>query len=245
MEKDYIYEITTEISELNENGHLKPYVYQNLFAKIAEQHLDKVNLNIDTTMKYNLAWVLISLSLEVVTPVSGCIKMYAQTWFSNKKGPYYRRELIFRDEKGNVLFKGSTFSILLDLTTRTVYRKKDTPFYMSSPINEITITATPSYKTSLTFKEIDRRKVYNSYIDWLGHVNNIRYGEFAYDALTEGEKRNLDRLKRYEIFFLAELKNNDEFSISRAKEADNIIIKGTNLKSEQTSFEVVMNFCFT
>jgi hypothetical protein len=30
--------------------------------------------------------------------------------------------------------------------------------------------------------------------DRLGHVNNCRYGEFAYDAFTDEERQNLTRL---------------------------------------------------
>ena len=115
MEKSYIYEVTPDLSDLNENGFLKPYAYQNLFAKIAEEHLSKIDLNMDTTIKYNLAWALISLSFEIVSPVRGIGKLFAQTWHSGKKGPYYRRELVFKNSEGDIL--GSTFSILLDLNT--------------------------------------------------------------------------------------------------------------------------------
>jgi hypothetical protein len=58
IEKDYIYEVETEVSDLNENNILKPYAYQSLFSQIVEKHLRKINLNVDITMKYNLAWAL-------------------------------------------------------------------------------------------------------------------------------------------------------------------------------------------
>ena len=110
-EKDFVYEIEPDVSELNEYGYLKPYAYQNLFSAIAEKHLNRINLNVDTTMKYGLAWVLISISLEIMKPVKGCIKLFAQTWHSQKKGPFFRRELVFKDENNN-LIHGSTFSVL-------------------------------------------------------------------------------------------------------------------------------------
>ena len=242
IEKDFIYEITPDVSELNEDGFLKPYAYQNLFAQIAERHLNKINLNVDTTMKYDLAWALISISLEILNPVKGCIKLFAQTWHSQKKGPYFRRELIFRDEEDTVLFKGSTFSVLLDLNTRTVFRKKETPFYIGEATSEFTIEASPSFRADLSFTEIEKRKVYNSHIDYLGHVNNIRYGEFAYDTLDKAEKSNLAKLERYEIFFISELRCNDIFSVQQAREENSIIIKGVNTEREETSFDVIMKF---
>ncbi len=242
MEKDYIYEITPDISDLNENGLLKPYAYQNLFAKIAEEHLNKINLNMDTTIKHNLAWALISISLEIVKPVQGCGKLFAQTWHSHKKGPYYRRELVFKNSDGDLLFQGSTFSILLDLNTRAVFRKKETPFPVGAPIEDLTIEASPTFKSKFQYNEVEDRKVYNSHIDYLGHVNNIRYGEFAYDALTDDEKNNLDHLKRYEIYFISELRCNERFSIMRTDNDNSIIIRGTNLSRDQHSFDVVMSF---
>lgn len=241
-EKDFIYEITPDVSELNEYGYLKPYAYQNVFGTIAERHLNKINLNVDTTMKYGLAWVLISISLEIVKPVKGCIKLFAQTWHSQKKGPFYRRELVFKDEEGTLLFHGSTFSVLLDLETRTVFRKKETPFYVDAPIQDFTIDAKPSFKPDIPFIEVDKRKVYNSYIDCLGHVNNTRYGEFAYDALNSEEKESLDKMKRYEVFFLSELRDKDIFSVQRANINNRIIIKGVNESNGESSFDVLIDF---
>ena len=241
-EKNFIYEVTPDVSELNEYGYLKPYAYQNLFGVIAEKHLNKINLNVDTTMKYGLAWVLISISLEILRPIKGCIKLFAQTWHSQKKGPFYRRELVFKDENDNLMFHGSTFSVLLDLETRAVFRKKETPFFVAEAIEDFTIDAKPTFKTDIIFNEIDQRKVYNSHIDCLGHVNNTRYGEFAYDALDSIEKAILNKMNRYEVFFLSELREKDTFSVHRANFNDSIVIRGINNTNGETSFDVLINF---
>lgn len=239
-EKDFIYEIKPDVSELNENGCLKPYACQRLFGQIAESHLNRINLNIDTTKKYDLAWVLISLSLEFVKPVIGCEKMLAQTWFSERKGPFFRRELVFKDESEKILFHGSTFSVLLDLTNRSIFRKKETPFEVNGAIPEFTIEASPNFKTDLLFEMIDNRRVYNSFIDCLGHVNNTRYGEFAYDALDENEKTGLDKIRRYDMFFTSELRCNDTFSVMKAKGEKEIIVRGINNDTGDISFSIVM-----
>jgi acyl-ACP thioesterase len=239
-EKEFIYEIKPDVSEINDNNCLKPYAYQSLFGELVERHLNKMYLNVDITMKYNLAWVLISLSLELMKPVIGCKSMFAQTWYSQRKGPFFRREFVFRDEHSDLVFHGSSFSVLMDLENRTIYRKKETPFELNQAIEEFTIEAAPTFKTDLTFTKIDERKVYNSFIDCLGHVNNTRYGEFAYDALDEEEKNNLDKIKRYDMFFLSELRNNDTFSVLKAKDDKNIVIRGINNDTENISFDIIM-----
>lgn len=241
-EKDYVYEIETEVSDLNEHNILKPYAYQKIFAKIAEQHLNRINLNVDTTMKSNLAWALVSLSFELVKPVEGCTKMFANTWHAHQKGPYFRRELVFKNENDEVMFQGSTFSILLDVEKRTICRNKELPFSLPEPIEDFTIEAGPTFKTKMEFIKVDERKVYNSYIDCLGHVNNCRYGEFAYDAFTDEEREKLIELKRMDIYFLSELRSKDTFSILKAYEDNRMIIRGYNDTKADIAFDIILRF---
>jgi acyl-ACP thioesterase len=241
-EKDLVYEAETELSELNENNILKPYAYQTLFAQIVEQHLNKINANVDVTMRYNLAWALMSLSFELLKPVKGCIKLYANTWYSQRKGPYFSREFEFRNEEGQLMFHGTTFSVLLEVDKRTVFRKRELPFYLHEPIEEFTIKAEPSFTGGCQLHKIAERKVYNSYIDCLGHVNNCRYGEFAYDALTDEECKNLDRLKRMDFFFLHELRPHDNFSILKAGDGNRIFVQGYNSYKNSPAFDIIMQF---
>lgn len=244
QEQDYSYTITSELSDLNEHHILKPYACQKMFAKIVERHLNEqeIGLSLFETTKNNLAWVLISLAFEIEKPVTGCINMTAHTWYSQRRGPYFRREFVFSDEKGIVLFKGSTFSILMDLEKRTVYRKAALPFFLFEPFEQFTVKARPSLKTVGVYKKVDERRVYNSYIDCIGHVNNSRYGEFAYDTLTEHEKNDLIHLKRMDICFLSELKNEQSFSILKAHDDERIMIRGHDNDKDRTAFEAVFSF---
>lgn len=146
VEKNYTYEIENEVSDLNENHVLKPYAYQKMFAIIVDQHLNGHKMDIATTMKNNLVWVLASLSFEIVQPIEGYRKMFANTWYSQRKGPYFRREIIFKGENDEVIFRGSSFSILIDIEKRTIYRKKDLPFLLFEPYEEFTIEADPTFK---------------------------------------------------------------------------------------------------
>lgn len=242
IEKDYVYELETEVSYLNEDNILKPYAYQNLFAQIVEKHLRNINLNVAITRKYNLAWVLASLNFELLKPVEGCIKMYANTWYSQRRGPFFRRELVFKNENGEVMFHGSTFSILLDVEKRTIYRKKELPFLLGEPAGDFAIEANPTFKTNLEFYKVDEREVLNSHIDCLGHVNNCRYGEFAYDTFTEVEKRNLAKLKRMEINFISELRYKDTFSILKACGGNKVFVRGYNGFKNSIAFDMKFDF---
>lgn len=242
VETDHCYPVETEVADLDENGFLKPYAYQNLFARIAETHLNLLHLNVDTTLSYNLAWALVSMSFELVRPISGCMRLVATTWHSQRKGPYFRRELVFRDEAGDLVFHGSTFSVLLDVNTRSVYRRKELPFPVSPPHEVFTIQAEPILHFDGNYEALEQRQVRNSHIDALGHVNNIRYGEFAYDALTAEECAQLMYLRRMDVRFVSELRRDDVFSVEKAVLNRQIGVRGKQPQGDGIFFEYVLSY---
>lgn len=242
MERAYTYQITNETADLNENNILKPYGYQKLLGQVIDWHLNNMELDVGEIMKYNLAWAFVSLSIEIVRPVEGIIKNHGQTWHSQRKGPYFRREFIFKNQEDEVLFHGSSFSVLIDIEKRSIYRKKQLPFYVYKPEEDFTIKASPRLNLDLDFKKVDERRVYNSHIDCLGHVNNICYGKFAYDALSKAECDRLHDLKRIDLYFKSELRKGDRFSILKAYNNNKIFVRGYNDSKNEVSFDIVFGF---
>jgi len=241
-ESDYIYEVDAESADLNHEGILKPYAYQKIFARVVEEHLNKININMDSTMKHRLAWALISMTVEIERPIRGCERLYARTWHSERHGPFFRREMIVSDADGEMVFRGASFSVLLDIDKRSFFRKKDLPFYITDPIKQHLVEAKPTTKIKLDYCKMEERIVYNSYIDRLGHANNCRYGEFAYDVFTEAECRKLRDLIRMEFYYMSELRLHDRFSVHKANEGEKIYIKGMNESKSDVSFDVIFEF---
>jgi acyl-ACP thioesterase len=209
---------------------------------MAERHLFQLNLNVDETMKYGLAWALIAMSVEVVTPIDNNMILYGNTWFSQHKGPYFRRELLFKDGNGRVMFKGATHSVLLDIEKRSVFRKKTIPFPMHEPTEIFLLDASPSLKMEAELQPVSERLVQPSYIDCLGHVNNCRYGEFAYDAFSVEEQNKLEGLRRMDINFISELRAGDRFTMKKGYEGDKMFFQGYNNTKDDVSFNIVMHF---
>lgn len=241
-EKECVYELSAAASYLNQYSQLKPYAYQVLFEQMAERHLFQLNLNVDTTMEYGLAWALISMSVEVVTPIEKSMSLYGNTWFSEHRGPYFRRELLIKDGEGRIMFKGSTHSVLLDIEKRSVFRKKIIPFPMHEPTPIFLLDASPGLKMDLELTPVMERSVLPSQIDCLGHVNNCRYGEFAYDAFTDCEQVKLKNLKRMDISFLSELRAADSVTIKKAYRENQIFFQGCNNTKDDVSFNIVFTF---
>lgn len=242
QEKDCTYELMTATSYLNQHKQLKPYAYQVLFEQMAERHLSDIGLNVDTTMQYGLAWALVSMSLEIIRPIEENMTLCASTWYSQHRGPYFRRELLFRDGTGRIMFQGSTHSVLLDMEKRTVFRKKVVPFPMHEPTEQFLVEASPTTKMETDLQLVEERIVKPSHIDCLGHVNNCRYGEFIYDTFTETEQEKLRALRRMDIYFQSELRQGDLFTISKAVENGQMHFQGFNKSKEDISFQMIMHF---
>ncbi len=242
VERDHVHSVETEVSDLDERGLLKPHAYQKLFGRIAEEHLNLLGLNVETTLRHQLAWALVTMSLEIVRPVTGCIRLHATTWYSQRRGPYFRRELVFRTEDGEIAFHGSSFSVLLDVESRTVFRRKTLPFEIGEPLEVFTIEAGPALERRDGFVPVETRTVRNSHLDALGHVNNTRYGEFAHDALTEAECRNLAGLGRIDLAFVSELRRGDAFSVWKTAADERICVQGRNEETGGISFECHFTF---
>ncbi len=241
-ERELLYRMETDIEDLNEHNMLKPYVYQRLFAQLADRHLEALDEDIGKLMQYKLAWALVSISIEIVRPIVGIVRLNAITWHSQRRGPYFRRDFVFRNDNNETIFHGTSFSILLDVESRTVYRKRELPFDIIEPVEEYTIDAGPNIKVNCEYTKVDERRVYGSYIDRLGHVNNCRYGEFGYDVLSDEERSKLSSLKRMDIFFSSELRDKDIFSVLRATEGNKVFIRGYNETKSENSFDIIYHF---
>lgn len=237
-ESTLVYPLDVEVSYLNDQQIMKPSAYQALFAQLAERHLITLGADSNVTMQHGLSWALISLSLEVRNPIHSCMRLNATTWYSQRKGPYFRRELVFAKEDGTVMFQGSTFSVLLDLESRTIHRKKEVPFPLNPPKETFCIDAEPRYRGGVAGSLLEARTARNSQIDSLGHVNNRHYGDFAFDALTEEELLAMSHLSRMDFYFISELRNQDSFQVYKAVEENRFVIQGNHMGRNELAFVV-------
>ncbi len=234
-EMDKVYRYEPEFSQLDTNGFLKPSGIQSVVNTVAGLHLKDYGVDFATLINNNLSWVLLSLSVEMVNPIEGEKPLFVNTWYSENKGIFYRRELQVKNEGGDVVFNCATYSTILDLIERKIYRAKTLPFKLMEPQNILMLEARPTFKGKYEYTDIEVHRVQRSYIDGLGHVNNGRYGDFCYDSLTE-EEADMSRLQRMELYFVSELRPNDSFTTQRAIDGRKTIIHGLNNSSEKSSF---------
>ena len=230
---------------LNGSGVMKPYGYQALITEIAERHLRQFGIGVDDLLNRGMSWVLVSSSVEIKSPIRREMNLTARTWHSEQDRLTFRRELCFSDPEGTPLFNATTFSVLMDINERKIIRPDSIGFDIGQPYGVFVMEASPRLRFKGEMLPCDRRRIYNSCIDRLGHTNNCRYPEFAYDALTEVEAASLDRMKRMDVYFKNELKPGDYFTVRRSApsvESGELVIDGVNDQTGKQSFVCRMVF---
>lgn len=244
-EHSQTYPLDVSMDMLGGSGFMKPVGYQTLICELAERHLKCFHLNIDDLAQYNMSWVLVSSSFEICRPIQGQPRIIGRTWHSAQERLTFRRELTFTDSEGQPLFNAVTFSVLMDLSERKIIRPDTLPFDIGAPHEEFVMEASHKLHTHAQMQPCDTRRIYPSHIDCLGHTNNCRYSEFAYDALTRQELARLDQLRRVDLYFKSELRLGDTFTVRRGLDdasSNGLMVDGVNNATGKQSFACRMTF---
>ena len=244
-ENECVYGTSVGMELLNGSGLMKPGGYQSLVMEIAERHLRQFGIGVDDLLRDGMAWVLVSSSVEIIEPIRREMSVKARTWHSEQDRFTFRRELCFTDEDDRPLFNAATFSVLMDVRERKILRPDKTALSIGDAHSEFLLEASPKLRFRDEMLPCDRRKVYPSCIDRLGHTNNCRYSEFAYDALTEEEIGNLAQMRRMDVFFKSELTPGEYFIVRRSTVSSvhgELIIDGIHESTGKQSFICRMVF---
>ena len=186
-ENECSYECVVVMDMLNGEGFIKPYAYQSLMMDVSGRHLQQFRLGVDDMLQKGMAWVLVSASIQIIRPVRSETTLIARTWHSEQDRLTFRREFCFTGEDGSPVFNAATFSVLMDIGERRIIRPETLDFDIGQPNRKFVAEASPKLRCRDEMIPVEKRKIYPSCIDRLGHTNNCRYSEFAYDALTDSE----------------------------------------------------------
>ncbi len=168
-------------------------------------------------------------------------RFVGQTWHTYTRMPVFRREFIISDEKGPVVI-GATHSTLVDIETRKICTDRTLLHRFDAPSGETLLHATHRAPIVHAGVEAGRREVQPSWLDGVGHVNNLRYAEMAYDTLTPEERRRIEFFRRFDIWFQHELSEDGFCRMRKSVAADSFIICGM-IPAAQPAFTARMLLC--
>jgi acyl-ACP thioesterase len=174
----------------NSYGVFTISAYQRMIMGIIEEHLDQLCLGEKYLMdNHGISWVLLSTSIELNRRIVPTDKLIGITWHAGGRIPSFRRDFVFHDESGTEVAVGATVSTLFENNTRKLCLNKEkiavVDLQSQTPVLQ---NLERRMKINTPQSVIDVRKVRPSMTDGVGHVNNTRYGDFVYDAMSSEER---------------------------------------------------------
>ena len=242
-EKLMEYRSLVDSSMLNSRRDIQISGLLRIVETTLEEHLlDNGMDNPKLVREENVSWAFLSLTAEILTPIQPGEVLTGRTWFSGRRGPLFRRELEYRHADGSRAVTMTCFSGLIDLSARKIIRERSYLERYSLPVGEQLLEADSRMSIDITkYRAADRRKVYPSWLDGLGHVNNSRYGDMVYDTLcAAGSFRGM--LRRLEFYFVGELHEGEEVTLLVSDEPGSCSVLGIRGESGEAAFSARVFF---
>ena len=236
-EKQMEYKALVDSSMLNSRRDIQISGLLRIIEMTLEEHLLDIGMdNPKLVREENVSWAFLSLTSEILSPIQPGEVLVGRTWFSGRRGPLFRRELEYRHEDGSPAVSTACFSGLIDLGARKIIRDRAYLERYTLPLGQPLIEAESRMTPELEkYREADRRKVYPSWLDGLGHVNNARYGDMIFDTLSAaGSFRGM--LRRLELYFTGELHEGEEVTLLLREEPDCCSLLGIHGQSGEAAF---------
>ncbi len=244
-EKDIKHSILIDISMYNSDGNFVLSAYQRMIMSMIEEHLDILDIGEKRLMEeYGISWVLLSTSIVLKRKIIPTDKLTGITWHAGGRAPSFRRDFVFIDENGEEVAVGATVSTLFDKSTRRLCLDRNKLAVVDLlPEDPVLPSLERKMKTPSDLELVEVRKVRPSMTDGVGHVNNTKYGDLVYDAMSADERAKLGDIKRVDVWFNAELREGDRFEIFKSVLPDfSLCFYGKKTGESRSAFDMKITF---
>lgn len=160
-------------------NRLRPSSILDFFQDVAGEHADLLGIGREEMIKQDIAWVLTKIRYESVSDPRMFEKITVKTWPHAPQRLSFIRDYTISGEDGRLLVKGSSEWVLISLSRRRLVRMEN-PYPLtdfcadqSFPDGFLRLPRPAGQGEALSF--VPRF----SDLDVNGHVNNIRYTDYA------------------------------------------------------------------
>lgn len=202
--------------DVDMSGTLKPASFLNYAQEAANIHADYIGVGYDSMHITRKAWVLARMRVIFHKLPQWREHVNIQSWHKGSNGFQYFRDFVVFDEGGNEkLISATTTWLVIDVDTRRM--SKFTELAEDKSIKEDVIADSAPKVVLPKDNEplfVMSHSVSYSDLDMNGHVNNVKYTEWAMNAI-ELDVVNNKRLKELIINFNSEIVPGDTVDIFR------------------------------
>lgn len=227
-------------ADMTENDVLRLSALLSLHHAAANEQLVELGLDVDALLSHGYAFIISRLRSCVTRLPRVGETVTVRTWPRNTKGVQMFRCFSVLDENGALLVDSVATYALIDTATHTLQR----PSVLDS------IAAIPDLGVSGTCPDPDRRLpeglgmpvggcvVPPEWIDWNGHMNNVRYADVLQNFLPE--KYAARPIVAFQLHFVRELLVGEMMLVCVAETEDGVSVQG--LRGKDLCFEGVVTF---
>lgn len=196
MEK-YTQQLTIHAYHTNQFAKASATSLFNFMLEAAWAHAQVMEWGYDDLKNNHLFWVLSRVYFEIEKFPSWQDEITLNTWSAGTDGMYAYREFILENTQKEVILRGSTAWLILDLESKKIFRLRD--FIQTFPrLEGQTACRNPQRIKPLPHAEnLEYRPVLFSDLDVNKHFNSVKYLErvldsFGVDFLNENEPCTLE-----------------------------------------------------
>lgn len=190
--------------DVDARGYLSVVSVCNFLQDAAGCHAHALGLSVDQLHPIHLTWVLVRMRVELTRHLQWQDQLQIQTWPSHQERLFSHRDFLLRDAAGEDIGRCVTVWVLMDLQRWRPQRLTALP--ESLPISDLprALSTMPNKIDMPEALTIQRQfQVGDRDLDRNGHVNNVRYIEWALETVPVSVL-NTCRLSMLEINFTGE-----------------------------------------
>lgn len=176
--------------------------------------------------RYNAFWMMARMWVRLDTPLFAAERLTVKTWHRGDKGASMYRDFdLLRN--GEKIGEAVSVWVLADADTHALFRLSKAPEFAGTSGGELCKARMLSkLKVPGPLSAAEERTLHYSDCDINGHVNNVRYADFACDVLsmeTLGKGRFLSELQ---ISYLAQCRAGETIRLSTLVQDGRFYVEG-------------------
>ena len=223
-----VYQLRT--SDFDMNLNLKPSSVLDLFQDVACMHAEQLGVGFEDMLKNGMLWVLTKVKYSVIKMPKLYQNVTVKTSVIQGEKLEFVRDYLIYDENGEELIRGTSQWAVISSETRRIMRNPKTYpdgfEYAEKRLFEGKIQRINPFEGEKIQKTVESQI---TEIDRNGHVNNIRYADYAVNAL-----KFTDAIKTFQIDFHKEVLLGEKIEFVLKQEGKEIFVSGT--KDEKVLF---------
>ena len=236
----YTYKTKTNWHDTDANRCVRPSKIVEYMQETANRQCEDSGLPLDWLRdEHGLAFILGAISLNLKKPLHAYEDIEVRTWCKEAKSYIFNRYFeIVRD--GEVVAVAASTWVLIDLNKKTMVRADHYDifggkFYYDEPVDPDALLKKARVPRDTQMREVGKRKIVYSDIDYNMHMNNTRYPDMLCDYIEElSAPESPMRIKSLSLSYLKESALGATLTVSRSAIDENgtLYVRTTNADGE-------------